>query len=138
MILTLDFLNFYELIIIILLDYKELFKTYKVSQIYSSLTIVNKWYTCLEPANSERKSANFGLKLWLYYWAFSFVTNTNRLLWFSGFQKGAAKIYSSNGFRVTTIFVMVTRHIFEKILIIFEKYSLFLKNINYFWKIFII
>ena len=29
-------------------------------------------------------------------------------------------------------FLMVTRHIFEKILIIFEKYSLFLKNNNHF------
>ena len=49
------------------------------------------------PTVSARKSSNFKWKFWLNYMAYKFDTNTSRLLWFSGFQKGATLTCSSKG-----------------------------------------
>ena len=55
------------------------------------------------------KSFNFGRQLWPNYKANGFVTNITELHLFWGFQICAALISSSNGFRVISIFVKVTK-----------------------------
>ena len=60
---------------------------------------------------STRKSSNFKRKLWLNYMSYNFGMHTSKLVWFSGFQKGAAVISSSNHFWFISIFVTVSKNL---------------------------
>ena len=65
-----------------------------------------------EFCKNARNSSNFKRSLWQNYMTYSFVTNTSGLLWFSGFQKGAALICSLNRFWFINVFVTFTKNFY--------------------------